>query len=50
MSSTKSPIRLAIVVGKIVRDQHLPALARDENYRLVAAAMFETSTAPSARH
>ncbi len=34
-----APIALAIVgVGKIVRDQHLPALARDQNYRLVAAA------------
>lgn len=33
------PIRLGIVgVGKIVRDQHLPALARDSNYQLVAAA------------
>jgi D-galactose 1-dehydrogenase len=39
MSSTKSPIRLGIVgVGKIVRDQHLPALAKDTDYRLVAAA------------
>lgn len=34
-----SPIKIGIVgVGKIVRDQHLPALARDSNYRLVAAA------------
>ncbi|MCX7305229.1 MAG: Gfo/Idh/MocA family oxidoreductase [Hyphomicrobiales bacterium] len=39
MSSSKAPIRLAIVgVGKIVRDQHLPALARDASYHLVAAA------------
>jgi len=39
MSSSKAPIRLAIVgVGKIVRDQHLPALAKDTDYRLVAAA------------
>lgn len=39
MSSSNAPIRLGIVgVGKIVRDQHLPALARDEDYRLVAAA------------
>jgi D-galactose 1-dehydrogenase len=39
MSSSKAPIRLAIVgVGKIVRDQHLPALAKDADYRLVAAA------------
>lgn len=34
-----SPINLAIVgVGKIVRDQHLPALAADPAYSLVAAA------------
>ncbi len=32
-------IRIGIVgVGKIVRDQHLPALAADPDYRLVAAA------------
>jgi D-galactose 1-dehydrogenase len=37
MSST--PIRLGIVgVGKIVRDQHLPALAKNKDYALVAAA------------
>ncbi|AFL49471.1 D-galactose 1-dehydrogenase [Sinorhizobium fredii] len=34
-----SPIRIAIVgVGKIVRDQHLPALAKNADYRLTAAA------------
>ena len=34
-----SPINLAIVgVGKIVRDQHLPAVARNADYRLIAAA------------
>lgn len=34
-----SPINLAIVgVGKIVRDQHLPAVAGNSDYRLVAAA------------
>ncbi len=34
-----SPINIAIVgVGKIVRDQHLPALAKNANYRLIAAA------------
>ncbi len=34
-----NPIKLGIVgVGKIVRDQHLPAVARDGNYQLVAAA------------
>ncbi|HEY6633738.1 MAG TPA: Gfo/Idh/MocA family oxidoreductase [Rhizobiaceae bacterium] len=34
-----NPIRLGIVgVGKIVRDQHLPALGKDKDYRLVAAA------------
>ena len=39
MSSNKSPIRLGIVgVGKIVRDQHLPALAGDTDYLLAAAA------------
>ncbi|PLP61015.1 galactose 1-dehydrogenase [Mesorhizobium loti] len=33
------PINMAIVgVGKIARDQHLPALARDKDFRLVAAA------------
>jgi D-galactose 1-dehydrogenase len=33
------PIALGIVgVGKIVRDQHLPALAKDANFRLAAAA------------
>ena len=33
------PIKLGIVgVGKIVRDQHLPAVAKDPNYHLVAAA------------
>ncbi|AZO24009.1 Gfo/Idh/MocA family oxidoreductase [Mesorhizobium sp. M1E.F.Ca.ET.045.02.1.1] len=36
---TSNPIRLGIVgVGKIVRDQHLPALAKDADYRLAAAA------------
>lgn len=34
-----SPINLAIVgVGKIVRDQHLPAVAGNSDYRLIAAA------------
>ena len=34
-----SPIKLAIVgVGKIVRDQHLPAVANNDDYRLIAAA------------
>lgn len=34
-----SPIRIAIVgVGKIVRDQHLPALAANSDYQLTAAA------------
>ncbi|WP_411035214.1 Gfo/Idh/MocA family protein [Shinella sp. BYT-45] len=33
------PINLAIVgVGKIVRDQHLPAIAKNGDYRLIAAA------------
>ncbi|TIT80177.1 MAG: gfo/Idh/MocA family oxidoreductase, partial [Mesorhizobium sp.] len=36
---TSNPIRLGIVgVGKIVRDQHLPALAKDASYQLAAAA------------
>lgn len=39
MSVNSGPIKLGIVgVGKIVRDQHLPAVAKDPNYRLVAAA------------
>lgn len=34
-----SPINLAIVgIGKIVRDQHLPAVAANPDYRLIAAA------------
>ncbi|MBZ9740433.1 MULTISPECIES: Gfo/Idh/MocA family protein [unclassified Mesorhizobium] len=34
-----SPIRIGIVgVGKIVRDQHLPALAKNQDYQLIAAA------------
>ena len=34
-----SPIRLALVgLGKIARDQHLPSLASNPNYRLVAVA------------
>ncbi|WP_046118355.1 Gfo/Idh/MocA family protein [Ensifer aridi] len=34
-----APIRIAIVgVGKIVRDQHLPALAKNADYQLIAAA------------
>jgi D-galactose 1-dehydrogenase len=36
---TMAPIKLAIVgVGKIVRDQHLPAVAANADYQLVAAA------------
>ncbi|CAN7537426.1 Gfo/Idh/MocA family protein [Mesorhizobium caraganae] len=39
MSSNNGPIKLGIVgVGKIVRDQHLPAVAKDGDYRLIAAA------------
>ncbi|CAN7404975.1 Gfo/Idh/MocA family protein [Rhizobium sp. LjRoot254] len=34
-----APIKLAIVgIGKIVRDQHLPAVAGNADYRLIAAA------------
>lgn len=36
---TSNPIKLGIVgVGKIVRDQHLPAVAKDRDYELAAAA------------
>ncbi|PBB37632.1 Gfo/Idh/MocA family oxidoreductase [Mesorhizobium sp. WSM3868] len=36
---TSNPLRIGIVgVGKIVRDQHLPALAKDSSYQLAAAA------------
>ncbi|RWL43085.1 MAG: Gfo/Idh/MocA family oxidoreductase [Mesorhizobium sp.] len=36
---TSNPIKLGIVgVGKIVRDQHLPAVAKDGDYQLAAAA------------
>jgi D-galactose 1-dehydrogenase len=39
MALAIAPIKIGIVgVGKIVRDQHLPALANDPNYRLAAAA------------
>ncbi|TIP68936.1 MAG: gfo/Idh/MocA family oxidoreductase, partial [Mesorhizobium sp.] len=39
MSRNNDPIKLGIVgVGKIVRDQHLPALAKDRDYHLTAAA------------
>ena len=39
MPATAFPIRLGVVgVGKIVRDQHLPALAANADYRLVATA------------
>jgi D-galactose 1-dehydrogenase len=39
MALSTTPIKLGIVgVGKIVRDQHLPALAKDPSYRLTAAA------------
>ncbi|MCF6120708.1 MULTISPECIES: Gfo/Idh/MocA family oxidoreductase [Mesorhizobium] len=39
MSLNSGPIKLGIVgVGKIVRDQHLPALAKDRDYLLTAAA------------
>ncbi|MDB5554254.1 MAG: galactose 1-dehydrogenase [Rhizobium sp.] len=34
-----TPIKLAIVgIGKIVRDQHLPAVAKNADYQLIAAA------------
>ena len=48
-----APIHIAIVgVGKIARDQHLPALAKDADYRLVATASRNASVdgvAPSSR-
>jgi D-galactose 1-dehydrogenase len=44
MPASASPIRLGIVgVGKIVRDQHIPALARNFDYRLVATASRNAS-------
>ena len=44
MSKTQFPIRIGIVgVGKIVRDQHLPALAANADYELVAAASRNAS-------
>lgn len=39
MPSSTRPVRLAIVgIGKIVRDQHLPAVAGNPGFELVAAA------------
>ncbi|OJF94465.1 Gfo/Idh/MocA family protein [Pararhizobium antarcticum] len=39
MSIKSAPIRLSIVgVGKIVRDQHLPSIAKNADYQLIAAA------------
>lgn len=39
-----TPIRVAVVgLGKIAHDQHLPALAQDEDFQLVAAASPEGS-------
>ncbi len=39
MADSANPIRIGIVgVGKIVRDQHMPALAGDDAFQLVAAA------------
>ena len=44
MPSNSKPIRIGIVgVGKIVRDQHLPALAKNANFRLVATASRNAS-------
>lgn len=43
-ANTAFPIRLGIVgVGKIVRDQHLPALAKNSDYHLVATASRNAS-------
>ena len=39
VATSSKPIKIGIVgVGKIVRDQHLPALARNPDFRLVATA------------
>jgi D-galactose 1-dehydrogenase len=39
MAPAAQPIKLGIVgVGKIVRDQHLPAIVKDTDYRIIAAA------------
>ncbi|QPC87675.1 gfo/Idh/MocA family oxidoreductase [Mesorhizobium sp. NBSH29] len=39
MPQSPEPIRIAVVgVGKIARDQHLPALASNDDFRLIAAA------------
>jgi D-galactose 1-dehydrogenase len=44
MPSNSKPIRIGIVgVGKIVRDQHLPALAKNADFRLVATASRNAS-------
>ena len=42
--SASSTINIGIVgVGKIVRDQHLPALAGNSDFRLVATASRNAS-------
>jgi D-galactose 1-dehydrogenase/L-arabinose 1- dehydrogenase len=39
MTSPETPVRIALVgIGKIARDQHVPAIAGDPRYRLVATA------------
>lgn len=39
MAETTGPIRIGIVgIGKIVRDQHLPAIAKSTDFQLVATA------------
>ena len=44
MSSRSTPIRLGIVgVGKIVRDQHLPAIAANPDFWLIATASRNAS-------
>ena len=44
MPTNSAPIRIGIVgVGKIVRDQHLPALAKNPDFRLVATASRNAS-------
>lgn len=44
--ATAAPIHLGLVgVGKIARDQHLPAIAADQSFRLAAAASRHGSVA-----
>ena len=45
------PIRIAVIgIGKIARDQHLPAIAADPGFELVAAVSRNASVAGVANH